>query len=117
MVARLLTVEQAAAELHETVTVATIRGAIRSGRLAATKIGRRYYVTDRDLEAFICRAAESLPVSTSEKMNGSGSSVTEPARCGRDMALASVERLKRRSGATSQAASLPPGEVLPIRTR
>ena len=61
-------------------------------------------------------AHEGVPVSTSEKMNGSGSSVTEPARCGRDMALASVERLKRRSSVTSQVASPPPGEVLPIRT-
>lgn len=45
----LLTVEEAAAALHATVTVAAIRAAIREGRLAATRIGKRYYV-----EAALC---------------------------------------------------------------
>lgn len=113
---RLMTLEDAAAALHETVTVSSLRAAIREGRLPRRKLGRRYYVTSPEIEDFLrCLAHASLPASTSAPMNSNGSSGTESASSGRDMALASVERLKMRSRDTSRAASRPSGAVLPIR--
>lgn len=115
MAPRLLTVQEAAAALHRTVTVAAIRKAIHAGLLPASRIGKRYYVMEQELEAFACRALANPPASTSEKTNSNGSSVTETTRFGRDMAVASIERLKMRSSDTARAESRPSGEVLPIR--
>jgi hypothetical protein len=114
--AALLTLEEAAAALHETITVSALRAAIRDGRLPKRKLGRRYYLTPSEIEDFPrCLAHANPPVSTSEPTKSSGSSMTAPARSGRDMASASVARLKERLLATSQIASLPPAAVLPLR--
>lgn len=113
---RLLTLEEAAPALHETVTVSTLRAAIRDGRLPRRKIGRRYYLTPAELEEFCtCLAPASPPASTTAPTNASGSSAMAPARSGQAMAMASVARLKKLSGNTSRAASRPPAAVLPIR--
>lgn len=95
---RLLTIEEAANAMHETITVSTLRAAIRGGRLPARKIGRRFYLTEGEIEGFIqCQGAESPPGSTTEPMRGNGSSETVAFNDGQGAALASVERLKRRS--------------------
>jgi excisionase family DNA binding protein len=94
--ARLLTVEEAAAELHATVTVRAIRDAIRSGALAATRIGRRYYVTPEALRRFArCPAPASRPGSTSAPIAANGSSATMARPYGQVLAEAAAEALRK----------------------
>ena len=50
---RLLTLEQAALFLHETITVSALRAAIRDGRLRKRRIGRRYYLTPSEIKDFL----------------------------------------------------------------
>jgi hypothetical protein len=60
----LMTLEEAAPAVHETITVSTLRAAIRDGRLPRRKIGRRYYVTPAELEELCtCLASASPPAS------------------------------------------------------
>lgn len=93
----LLTIEEAARALHATVTVSAIRAMIRDGRLAARRIGRRYYVPATEIERLTrCPAPESRPASTSAPTPATGSSATDPAPSGRALALASAMRLKAR---------------------
>jgi hypothetical protein len=115
----LLTLDEAAAILHPTIKASTLRAAIRDRRLPRRKIGRRYYLTAFDIKDLVgtCPGPGSPPVSTIEQTNTNGSSATATGRSGRDMALASVERLKRSSRNTSPAASRPSATVLPIRTK
>lgn len=54
MMARLMTLAEAAAELHETITINTLRRAIREKRLPASKYGtNRYYVKPEDIEEYL----------------------------------------------------------------
>ncbi|PJN96468.1 hypothetical protein CNY89_02390 [Amaricoccus sp. HAR-UPW-R2A-40] len=98
----LLTVEEAAAALHETVKVAAIRAAIREGRLTATKIGRRYYVDERVLRRFAaCPDRASRPASGSAPTTEPGSSSTGASSIGQAIAeKAAAELLKMRSKST-----------------
>lgn len=92
----LLTVEQAAETLHETVTVASVRRAIRSGALPARKIGKRWYVTPEALERFAsCPDRASPPASTSAPTPASGSFATGRSPSAQALAMASVHRLKQ----------------------
>lgn len=95
---RLYTLTEAAAHLHETVSVSTLRKLVREGRLTATRIGKRYYVTDADLESMQerCRASASPRASTGAPQPEFGSSATETWSGGRDAALASLRRLSAR---------------------
>ena len=71
----LLTVEEAAARIHPTFAVSTVRAAIRSGDLLAKRIGKRYFITEAELERFItCPSTARPPASTS------GPTPTSPAR-------------------------------------
>lgn len=98
----LLTVEEAAAALHATVTVAAIRAAIREGRLAATRIGKRYYVEERVLRRFACHAPESRPASGAAPAMAPGSSLTGASSIGQAIAeRAAADLLKMRSKSTS----------------
>ena len=112
----LLTLEEAARVMHETITVSTLRAAIRAGRLPPRKIGRRYYLTEADIQGFIqCQGVESPPASITEPMRANGSSETAQSSGGQGIALASVERLKRRCRNTSPSESSPTAEVRQIR--
>lgn len=51
------TVEEAAEILHQ--SLATVRGYIHSGEVKAKKIGRRYYITDSELEKFVSGESET----------------------------------------------------------
>lgn len=100
----LLTVEEAAAALHSTVTVAAIRAAIRAGRLTATKIGRRYYLDEKALRRFAgaCHAPASRPASGSAQTMAHGSSSTAASTIGQAIAeKAAADLLRMRSGTTS----------------
>lgn len=113
---RLYTVEEAAEALHQSVRVRAIRDAIRDGRLTAQRIGRRYFVTETALRRFAqCPGKPPQRASTTEPTKLNGSSGKAPGKNGQDLALASVERLKKRSRTTSGAASRQSGAVLPIR--
>ena len=114
---RVMTLAEAAGTLHETITVNTLRRAVRDGRLRANKLGTpRYYVTPEALEEFVkCPADASPRASTSATMNNNGSSEMAPLRSGLDMAMSSMERLKARSGDTSKQKRFQQGQALPIR--
>lgn len=114
---RLMTLEEAADTLHDTITVNTLRRAVREDRLRAAKYGtRRYYVTPEDLEDFVkCPASESPRASTSGLMKSNGSSGTETFRSGQDILKGSIERLKTRSPSTSPQKPCPNGQVRHIR--
>ena len=112
---QLLTLEEAAAALHATISVSTLRAALRDGRLPRRKIGRRYFVTPAEIEEFLaCPAPESLPGSTTARTSGSGSSAMAPGWSGQAAALASVKRLRALSANTSDPDLSPLGEVLPL---
>jgi excisionase family DNA binding protein len=115
---RLLTVEEAAKALHATVKVSAIRAAIREGRLASVRIGRRYYVTPEALRRFAkCRVVESRPACGVDPTPETGSSSTEAASTGRALAEQAARMLRaRRSPPTSSGASRP-ASALPSRTR
>jgi excisionase family DNA binding protein len=99
----LLTVEEAAAALHATVTVSAIRAAIREGRLAATRIGKRYYVEERVLRRFAaCPDRASRPASGAAPAMAPGSSSTGASSIGQAIAeRAAADLLKMRSKSTS----------------
>ncbi|KEP68539.1 hypothetical protein DL1_11330 [Thioclava dalianensis] len=112
----MMTLAEAAAKVHSSVTVNTLRKARRDGRLWAVKVGRNYLTNRQAIEEFLqCPDNESPRASTSERMRGNGSSETETGCSGQALALASVERLKRHSLTTSPADSRKRGAVLPIR--
>lgn len=113
---QLLTIQEAAEELHSSVTPAALLRARREGRLWAKKIGKRYYTTRTAVMEFLeCPDPESPRASTSDETNSNGSFETDPLNTGQDMALASVSRLKRNSQPISQTESLLSAEVRPIR--
>ena len=83
----LKTIKQAADALHSEVTVSAIRQAIRDGRLKATRIGKRDFVTEEALKEFVsCPDQKNQPDSGSAATMGRGSSSTKDAKSG----LASV---------------------------
>jgi hypothetical protein len=103
--------------MHETITVKTLRAAIRDGRLPRRKIGRRLYLTAAEIEGFCqCHGHASPPASTTGPTRSNGSFATAPCSGGQAMALRSVEKLKQHSRTTSPAGSRPPAEVRQIRT-
>lgn len=77
----LLTVEEIAAEVHETMKVSTVRKAIRDKHLKAEKRGRRYYATREDVRKWMtCPVPKSPPASTNAPTPANGSSGME-AKC------------------------------------
>lgn len=113
---QLLTIQEAAEELHSSVTPAALLRARREGRLWAKKIGKRYYTTRSAVMEFLeCPDLESPRASTSDATSSNGSFETDPLNIGQDMALASVSRLKRHSQTSSQTERLRSAEVQPIR--
>ncbi|WP_164887603.1 helix-turn-helix domain-containing protein [Paenirhodobacter populi] len=112
----LLTIEEAAAELHRDIPRAALHKARREGRLWAVKIGKRFYTTRQALLEFLqCPVIENQPGCISAPTKSNGSSATETSRFGQDLALASAERLKRHSRNTSQPGDRKSAAVLPIR--
>ncbi|MFO1209720.1 MAG: helix-turn-helix domain-containing protein [Amaricoccus sp.] len=89
----LLTVEEAAAAIHATVKVTAIYRAIREGRLTASRIGKRFYVSESDLRRFTkCRAPASPPASGKEAM-APGSSSTPVVSIGQAAAEKAADDL------------------------
>jgi len=95
---RLMTVEEAARAIHDTVRPGYIRAAIRDGRLTAVQHGKRYYVEEADLRRFAkCPDRASRPASGSERM-ASGSSSMGESISGQVLAVTAADQLlKRRS--------------------
>lgn len=113
--ARLMTIAEAAASLHDAVTESALHRARRDGLLWAKKIGKRYFTTQAAIMEFLeCPDTASPPASISATMSASGLSVTETPRNGQDLLLASVKRLKTHSLNTSQTGARKPAPVLQI---
>lgn len=114
----LLTLEDAAERLPGPITVRTLRGLIKSGRLPRRPIGARLYLTPADLWSLVqCPAPASPPASTSETTKDNGSSATAPSCGGQDAAMATARALSALSKPTSRAARRP-SEAVPLnRTR
>ena len=99
---RLYTLEEAAAALHAKVTVSSLRRAIHAGRLAATKIGSRFYVSTKAMKEFIeCPVPVAQPVSINARTMAPGSSSTAANNNARAMVEASMRKLRERSRTTS----------------
>ena len=108
MTAALMTVEEAAAALHATVTVAAIRAAIREKRLAAVRLGRRYYISEKDLRRFASCPAPASPRVSGGAKTAHGSSSTVGGSTGQATAeRAAEDLLKMLSATTSQPGSRP----------
>jgi len=102
---RLLTIEEAAAALHATVTVSAVRSAIREGRLTAKRIGKRYYIAECDLRRFAQCPAPASPPASGNETTAPGSSSTTAASIGQAIAeKAADDLLKMRSATTSSRA-------------
>jgi hypothetical protein len=92
----LLTVEEAAAFIHETASPSMIRAAINHGQLQAVRLGRRFYVHEAEIRRFIgCPANESPPASTGAKTMGPGSSSTADGKSGLALVTDFVTRQKQ----------------------
>ncbi len=112
----MMTVEEAAAAIHEKVKQSTVRRAIREGRLDAKKLFGRYCVTPEALERFVkCPEKRSRPDSGSAETTR-GSSSSEAVSTGQAMAMKSASRLKNISRGGSRAAR-PAASVQPIRPK
>ncbi|MEM1345569.1 MAG: helix-turn-helix domain-containing protein [Pseudomonadota bacterium] len=114
----LLTVEQVADRLHETVSVKAVRALIRSGALPYRKIGRRYYIEESALRRFMrCQGNASRRGSTTAPTPATGLSETAPKPYGQGLAEMAVEKLlKPRSDATSPSGR-PKGKGQPSPTK
>ena len=100
---RLMVLQEAALEMSPAghVKVSTLRTAIKNGRLNAKRIGKAYFVTRLDLQAYeeACRVKPKEPVSISGPSGGgktssatsqlSGSSVTDQKK----LALAHLKKV------------------------
>lgn len=107
---RLMTIEEAASELHNGIPATALHKARRNGKLWAKRIGKRFYTNEQALKEFLaCPDTESPLASTSETTNSNGSFVTEAPRSGQDLALASLRRLKTHSPNTSRESKSQPG--------
>lgn len=92
---RLLTIEEAAAYIHSTVSPNAIRTAIRNNQLRAIKIGHRYYVSEIEIRRFIeCPDPENLLAFTNERMMELGSSSMEENKSGLAMVMDFVTKQK-----------------------
>ena len=103
----LMTVEEAAAAIHASISPSYIRAAIRDGRLPAVRHGKRYFVRPDDLRRFArCPDRGSRPASGSAETDR-GSSSTAAATTGQALAETAAELLlKPRSRNTSPAGFL-----------
>ena len=82
----LLTVEETAMRIHPSISANFVRSSIRKGEIAAIRLGRRYYITECEVERFLtCRANANQPASTSAKMMAHGSSLTAANTSGLDL--------------------------------
>lgn len=114
----LLTVEEVAAALHNTVTISAVRDLIKGGQLPVKRIGKRQYVSRHVLEEFIrCPDRESPPAFTGESEKSSGSSETEASSGGQAAALASARKLKNSSASTSRESPSPVVRLDPTKLR
>ncbi len=114
---KLMTLEDAAAELPEGFTVKTLRGLIERGVLPRRKYGRRLWLTPDDLWRLAeCPGSDSPRASTGAPTKANGSSETATSSGGRAAALASANALRTLCKTTSRAAP-PPGEVVPLTRR
>ncbi|WP_421980929.1 helix-turn-helix domain-containing protein [Roseibium sp.] len=96
---KVYTVKEAAAALHPNVSKSAIYRAIQSGELRARMVGKKYLITERNLKDFLeCQEEENHPASGPAKTKTSGSSLMEVNTSGRDVALRSANKLKKRSG-------------------
>ncbi|PCH75196.1 MAG: hypothetical protein COC12_01585 [Rhodobacteraceae bacterium] len=94
--AMLMTVEEFASSLHETVTTRTVRTLIHQGKINAVKLGKRYYLTHEELERFAstCPANASQPDSFKEKTMARGLSSTEAGKSGQATVMDFVAKQK-----------------------
>lgn len=92
----LLTVDEVRAALNPIIPLSAVYDAISSGRLPATKFGRRWFVSREALDRFICHNSESPPASTSESEPTAGSSRTPAESTPRARLDAALERLQKR---------------------
>jgi excisionase family DNA binding protein len=91
----LYTVKEAAAAIHPSVSTNTVYAAIRSGALAAMKIGARYYVHEEEVRRFIsCPDQENRPASSNGRTMGRGSSSTAVGKSGLAMVTDFVMKQK-----------------------
>ena len=92
----LLTVEEAAQRIHQTVRPNTIRAAIHRGQISAMKIGRRYYISEIEIERFIqCQDIANPPAFTNAKTTALGSSSTAENRYGQDLLENFVQKQRK----------------------
>ena len=96
---RLLTLDEAAAALHATVTPGALRAAIAAGQLAGRRIGRRFYVSEIALQEFVrCPAPANPPASFGIQETANGSFTMARSGSGRAAASRAADLLlKRRS--------------------
>ena len=93
----LMTIEEAAACLHETVKVSTVRRAIKRGDLPAKKIGKRYYITKSALMGFAkCQDHGNQPACSTERTRTSGSYETIDRTIRRACEESTIEMLLNR---------------------
>ena len=96
----LMTVEEAAAAIHASISPSYIRAAIRDGRLPAVRHGKRYFVLLDDLRRFArCPERGSRPASGGTLGTAPRSSSTPPSlgvRSGRALAETAAELLLNR---------------------
>ncbi|MGO9545345.1 MAG: helix-turn-helix domain-containing protein, partial [Rhodomicrobium sp.] len=100
------------------VTVATLRKAIRDGRLSAIRPGRRILVCRADVMEMLkrssftpCQGKQKAPGSISgsgQAANPSGSFSTGETRLAQDAASGTLQKLKQRFGRTSKKNINPP---------
>ncbi|MEL7527527.1 MAG: helix-turn-helix domain-containing protein [Pseudomonadota bacterium] len=96
---KVYTVKEAAAALHPNVSKSAIYRAIQSGKLRARMVGKKYLITERNIKEFLeCQEEKNHHASGSGKTKEPGLSSTVESKSGRDIALTSAKRLKKRSG-------------------
>ncbi|MEM0988561.1 MAG: helix-turn-helix domain-containing protein [Pseudomonadota bacterium] len=92
----MMTVKEAAAALHVSVSKKSIYAAIRENRLEALMIGGRYLISPEALERFACHGKRNRRASTKGQMTAAGSSATAPSPKTQSVSQRSALRLLRK---------------------
>jgi excisionase family DNA binding protein len=93
---RLYTVDEAAKELHEAISPRAIYAAIADGRLAAQRIGRRYFIAHGELGRFARCPDRRSPRDFGSATTAHGSSSTAAVSTGQAIAERAADALLRR---------------------
>lgn len=107
---------------HGGITEETMLAAIRNGKLAHEKIGRRYFVTEADVREWRkgCRKdakAQGSGSGSAKGENPAGALSTDELKLRQNMALMRLERLKKTSPDTlrKKARRSTPAPATPLR--